>query len=115
LALAGFALDVPVVYHAHSDYWGENETLANGMWEAIDTNPIAVALDNEWAKQHGLPEAGPFPWDNSKGTYFVKAFHQLHCLVRSNSTFLMSSSLMIIQEADTPHHSRVPQWPATTQ
>jgi hypothetical protein len=103
------------VYHAHSDYWGENETLANGMWEAIDTNPIAVALDNEWARQHGLPEAGPFPWDNSKGTYFVKAFHQLHCLVRSNSTFLMSSSLMIIQEADTPHHSRVPQWPATTQ
>lgn len=77
----GLGYDVPTVYRAHTDYWGENETLSNELWEAIDTSPMGVALTREWASEHDLPEAGPFPWDDSRETYYVKAFHQLHCLV----------------------------------
>ena len=42
---------------------------------------MAVALTDEYAESHGLPIADRFPWDDDKGLYFIKAFHQLHCLV----------------------------------
>lgn len=49
-------------------------------WEHL-SNPVAVALDHDYSDRHGLDRSIGFPWDDEKGVYFVKAFHQQHCLV----------------------------------
>ena len=72
-----------MIYRSHTDYWGENITLADELWESLDTNPVAVALSDEYARGHGLPESARFPWDDEKGLYFIKAIHDLHCIVRA--------------------------------
>ena len=77
----GLKFDTPTVYRTPSEYWGNNETLSDELWEALDTSPIAVALDDGWVEKHNLPKGTRFPWDHSKGMYFIKAFHQMHCLV----------------------------------
>ena len=44
---------------------------------------MIVALSDEWAAEHDLPRSVfRFPWDEgSKGIYYLKAYHGLHCLV----------------------------------
>ncbi len=51
------------------------------MWESLNASPGDVALDNEWAKNHGLPAAQPFPWDHSRSIYLLNGHHSLHCIV----------------------------------
>ena len=77
----GLGYDTPTVFRSPTDWWGDNESLADELWEHIDTSPMAIALTDEYARSHDLPIASRFPWDDDKGTYFIKAFHQLHCLV----------------------------------
>ncbi|KAF2204313.1 hypothetical protein GQ43DRAFT_438035 [Delitschia confertaspora ATCC 74209] len=77
---ASLGLDIPVTYYHHTDYWGMNQTRADELWEAIDTNPMVVALSDQWVDAHGLPKSDRWAWDEGKGRYFVKVFHQLHCL-----------------------------------
>ncbi|KAH8714037.1 hypothetical protein GQ44DRAFT_762659 [Phaeosphaeriaceae sp. PMI808] len=79
-AYTGLGLDTPTVYHHHSGYWSVNDTLSDELWDSVDTNPMVVALTDEFADAHGLPRSDRFAWDKSKGRYFVKVFHQLHCL-----------------------------------
>ena len=79
----GLGYDYPVEYEIHTDYSGSNSTLADQLWEAIDSSPIVVALTDEWATAHDLETSARFPWDDAKGIYHVKAFHHLHCLVGS--------------------------------
>ena len=81
MSSGGLTYDTPVVYQSLTDYWGENNTLADYLWDALDTDPVTVAISDVWAKQHHLPQSIRFPWDDSKGLYYIKAFHQLHCLV----------------------------------
>ena len=80
-AIGGLEYNTPIMYRAQTDFWSINETLSNELWNALDTSPIGVALTDDYAKQHDLPLASRFPWDDEKGTYFIKAFHQIHCLV----------------------------------
>lgn len=80
-AYTGLSLDTPSTHFHHTDYWGSNQTLADQLWENIDTNPMVVALTDAFADAHDLPRSDRFPWDKSKGRYFIKVFHQLHCLV----------------------------------
>ncbi len=70
-----------MTYHTHTEYGASNDTLADELWEAIDSSPIVVALTDNYAIQHGLETSARFPWDDEKGIYHVKAFHHLHCLV----------------------------------
>lgn len=79
----GLTFDTPVIYHSTTDYWGANDTLADELWNGMDTDPIVVALWDDYAQQHGLEISGRFPWDDEKGIYFLKGFHNLHCLVNS--------------------------------
>lgn len=81
LDIGGLGFDTPVVYRAMTDYWGENETLSDEMWNSINTDAIQIAADDDWALEHDLPLSGRFPWDDSKGLYFVKSVHDMHCLV----------------------------------
>lgn len=95
---AGLEYDTPVVYRHHNDWWSSNQTIADELWENLDTgklciphitwsdanrhqDPMVVQLGDEWAEDHGLPESRRFAWDDKKGRYHLKLFHQLHCLV----------------------------------
>ena len=39
-----------------------------------------VAVSKDWAEGLGLPSSVSWPWDHSKGIYFMNAFHTLHCV-----------------------------------
>lgn len=54
--------------------------MADELWNGMDTDPIVVALSDDYAQQHDLKISGRFPWDDEKGIYFLKGFHNLHCL-----------------------------------
>jgi hypothetical protein len=82
-AYTGLSLDTPSIHCHHTDYWSTKQTVADDLWESIDTNPMVVALTDGFVDSHGLPRSDRFPWDENKGGYFVKVFHQLHCLVSS--------------------------------
>ncbi|MCJ1271668.1 hypothetical protein MMC22_011573 [Lobaria immixta] len=86
--LGGLGFDTPVIYQSSTDYWGDNETLADELWNGMDTDPIVVALTDDYAQQHGLKMSGRFPWDDEKGIYFLKAFHNLHCLKLMRKAFV---------------------------
>lgn len=79
----GLGYDTPVEYKMHTDYTGSNMTLADHLWDDLDSSPIIVALTDLYAQEHGLDISARFPWDPEKGIYHIKAFHQLHCLVSS--------------------------------
>ena len=51
------------------------------MWESLDVSPGDVSLDKQWALEHGLPPAQPFPWDKSRSLYLLNGHHSLHCMV----------------------------------
>lgn len=80
----GLGYDHPVEYRVHSDYSSGNTTLADNLWESIDSSPIIVALSDNYARKHKLETSARFPWDDAKGIYHIKAFHHLHCLVGFN-------------------------------
>lgn len=61
-------------------YNSPNETLTNEAWESLEYDLGSVALTHEFAASKGLPPAQAFPWDESKGIYFLNAYHGLHCL-----------------------------------
>ncbi|KAJ4293062.1 hypothetical protein N0V90_008344 [Kalmusia sp. IMI 367209] len=78
LITTGLAYDTPKTYESN---WGKNETEANRYWDSLDASPVVIALTyKEAAEKYGLGPSAPFPWDNEKGLYYIKAFHHLHCL-----------------------------------
>ena len=54
---------------------------ADKHWADIDIDAGVVALSDTFVTKNDLPEAMRFPWDDTKGIYFINAFHNLHCLV----------------------------------
>ena len=81
---AGIKYDTPTAYSLATEYLSANETLTDDLWDNLDMNSLVVALDDKWAVEHGLPiSVFRFPWDQeTKGVYFLKVYHGLHCLVR---------------------------------
>ncbi|KAH7108673.1 hypothetical protein B0J11DRAFT_500151 [Dendryphion nanum] len=80
---SGLSFDTLVPYRTQSMYWDRknaNSTAANDAWDAIDTNPMAIALHDDFAKQVGLGPSIRFPWDTERSIYYLKGFHDLHCL-----------------------------------
>jgi len=58
-----------------SDAWITEEE-----WESTPVEIGVVALSDEYVAQKNLPVAQRFPWDSSKGMYFLQSHHSLHCL-----------------------------------
>ena len=54
---------------------------ADKLWSELGIDAGVVALSDSYVSEKGLPEAMRFPWDDTKGVYFVNAYHNLHCLV----------------------------------
>ncbi|KUJ11512.1 uncharacterized protein LY89DRAFT_688748 [Mollisia scopiformis] len=77
---AGLEFSERILYHTETEYSHKNETYAEELWETIDTNPVAITLSYEYARENDLLEPRPFPWDESKGLFYINGFHQLHCL-----------------------------------
>ena len=82
--LGGLTFDTLIPYQTQSEYWNRtaaNSTDAEEAWDSIDTNPMAVALHDNFAKNVGLAPSTRFPWDTERSIYYIKGFHDLHCLV----------------------------------
>lgn len=78
---AGLALDVPILYNHDTEYTSSNKTHADYMWDSLSIDPMIIAPTLEWAESMNLPSSWEFPWDSNRRIYFIKVFHQLHCLV----------------------------------
>jgi hypothetical protein len=46
-----------------------------------NASPVAIILGEKDAEAYGLEPSIPFPWDDEKQIYYIKAFHHIHCLV----------------------------------
>ncbi|KAF2203995.1 hypothetical protein GQ43DRAFT_365551, partial [Delitschia confertaspora ATCC 74209] len=85
--IAGLGLTTKQIYMQSTEYTDSNRTISDAAWEAIDTTPNMISLDKEYSRKHNLADSVPFPWDQSKGLYVVKAFHQIHCLKNIRHAF----------------------------
>ena len=85
--VAGLPEDVEVEFTGPTDFSSDNETLADSLWNSLDTAGGAVALSDEYVEANGLHPAERFWWDDGKGIYYVQGFHLLHCVVRCDSLF----------------------------
>lgn len=72
-----------IPFHSYSDYWNPNisDEVTDANWDSIDTNPMAVSLHDDFVKQVGLGPSTRFPWETERSVYYIKGFHDLHCLV----------------------------------
>ncbi|MCJ1278463.1 hypothetical protein MMC21_006280 [Puttea exsequens] len=78
---AGLTKYVSVPYTLEGPYsLAKNRARTDKLWSEIDIDSGVIALPDSYVSEKGLPEAMRFPWDNSKGIYFVNAYHNLHCL-----------------------------------
>ena len=91
---AGLTHDTPTSYHYPTEYISSNETFADKLWDEIDVSRLVVALSDEWAEEHGLQRSVfRFPWDEKgTGVYYLKIFHDLHCVVSFHPLQLLPSS-----------------------
>jgi len=85
---AGLSYDTPAIMHRGGSWADPDEELSNPLWDAIEYYAGTVALDHSYAAAKGLPRAQDFPWDNSKGIYFLNGHHGLHCVKRIRRTLL---------------------------
>lgn len=76
-------------------YDGPNETLTNEAWDAINFDAGSIALDDAYVESLGLPIAQRFPWDDTKGLYFLNAYHGVHCLVSILIAYISSPTLSV--------------------
>ncbi|KAF2443202.1 hypothetical protein P171DRAFT_57618 [Karstenula rhodostoma CBS 690.94] len=79
---SGITFDTMAPFHSYSDYWNPNisDEITDANWDAIDTNPMAISLHDDFAEQVGLGPSTRFPWDTERSIYYIKGFHDLHCL-----------------------------------
>lgn len=73
--------DFDLPWMSKSPYFGEDEVVADQLWEDISIDNGTVALDDSYVKTIGLPPSQRFPWDEHKGIYLLNGFHSMHCLV----------------------------------
>ncbi|KAI4244324.1 MAG: hypothetical protein L6R40_003050 [Gallowayella cf. fulva] len=72
--------DSPQAWQSKSPYFGEDDTVADILWDEISIDNGTVALDDSYAASLGLPLSQRFPWDQDKGLYLLNGYHSLHCL-----------------------------------
>jgi len=109
-AFSGLAFDTPKPYHAMSEFWHSNssDSSMEAAWDAINTNPIAVAVHDDFAKRASLPPTTRFPWDTERSVYYLKGLHDLHCLVCCCS-FDSSHGLMLSETHSQSHCNQAQQ------
>ncbi|MCJ1462680.1 hypothetical protein MMC07_001283 [Pseudocyphellaria aurata] len=79
-AYAHLASNFAIAWTSNSPYFGEDEALADRLWENISIDNGTVALGDSYVEAIGLPTSQRFPWDQEKGLYLLNGFHSMHCL-----------------------------------
>ncbi|KAL8821736.1 MAG: hypothetical protein Q9223_000260 [Gallowayella weberi] len=74
--------DFSLAWQSKSRYFGEDDAVADKLWDEISIDNGTVALDDTYAASMGLPLSQRFPWDKNKGLYLLNGYHSLHCLAR---------------------------------
>ena len=69
-------LPLPFIVEGHENTTPEEE------WDSQTSDTGLVALTDDYVASMNLPQAQRFPWDATKGIYFLQGHHNLHCLVR---------------------------------
>ncbi|KAF2637581.1 hypothetical protein P280DRAFT_109352 [Massarina eburnea CBS 473.64] len=79
---SGITFDTQIPFHSYTEFWNPNisREKSDAAWDAIETNPMAVSLHDNYAKDVGLAPSTRFPWDTERSIYYIKGFHDLHCL-----------------------------------
>ena len=78
-----------------TEYWHPNASDSDmeAAWDAINTNAMAITLEDGFAKRMSLPPSTRFPWDTERSIYYIKGIHDLHCLVRIHKLYFKSLTL----------------------
>ncbi|RYN40286.1 hypothetical protein AA0113_g302 [Alternaria arborescens] len=65
-----------------TEYWHPNASDSDmeAAWDSINTNAMAITLEDGFAKRMSLPPSTRFPWDTERSIYYIKGIHDLHCL-----------------------------------
>lgn len=105
--------DTLIPFHAYTEYWNPNisDEVSNAAWDAIDTNPMAISVHDDFARQVGLGPSTRFPWDTERSVYYVKGFHDLHCLVcfQCPDTWRLLTIQKLIRKAIVSKHDQTNQ------
>ena len=70
----------PVPIMENTPYSSHNLSEVRQLWEDINIDDGMVALPDDAVSTLGVPVAQRYPWDQSKGLYFLNGYHNLHCL-----------------------------------
>ncbi|MCJ1330126.1 hypothetical protein MMC10_006808 [Thelotrema lepadinum] len=99
---ANLEWNTPIPFEAPSPFLTHNLTELRQLWTDISIDDGMIALPDTLASEWNLHPAQRFPWDDSKGIYFVNGFHSLHCL-RSIHISLLESHLSLPQSRPFSH------------
>ncbi|MCJ1371185.1 hypothetical protein MMC20_002400 [Loxospora ochrophaea] len=75
--------NVPIRWTHHSVWNSDNRTEEDSAWNdppGFQVREAIVALPDSFTRSVGLPSAQRWPWDESKGVYFLEGLHNLHCV-----------------------------------
>jgi hypothetical protein len=89
--LAQLQYNLPIKWTWKTPWNSENLTEEDLAWNdsrGFQSREGIVALNDSFTQSVGLPSAQRWPWDKSKGIYFVEGVHALHCVVSSTAPLL---------------------------
>lgn len=80
---ADLEYNVETTFHHTSPYSDIDRAIQNAAWASYDVKPdrFAVALEDSYTEDLGVPHAMRWPWDRKKGVYVIQSGHEVHCLV----------------------------------
>lgn len=84
---AALVYDTPITWSWKSPWYdgnARNQTEEDSAWSeqrGFNLRDAIVALPDSYAESVGLPSSQRWPWDESKGIYFIEGLHALHCVV----------------------------------
>ncbi|KAF2785976.1 hypothetical protein K505DRAFT_368627 [Melanomma pulvis-pyrius CBS 109.77] len=79
-AYAHLSWTKPGEFEHNGIYDNANSTVTEEAWESLRYDLGSIALSDVYTEAIGLPKAQRFPWDQSKGLYFLNGYHGVHCL-----------------------------------
>ena len=106
MSVAQLSWNTPGEFEHNGIYDNKDPKVTEESWAKLNYDLGSIALSDEYADSVGLPRAQRFPWDQSKGLYFLNGYHGIHCLVRVTRSHLPFWLLTIATENLASHAER---------
>ena len=90
---AQLSWNTPGEFEHNGIYDNKDPKVTEESWDSLRYDLGSIALSDEYVESVGLPKAQRFPWDESKGLYFLNGYHGVHCLVCASLLLLAHQSL----------------------